>query len=110
MRRSNEPFFWSLFSAGGVMAALLLPGLIVLTGFLLPAEQIDFDRLQDIVTNPIARPALFGLAFLAFFHSAHRIRHVMVGLGLKRLGVPIAVVAYAAALIGTVWAGSVAFG
>ena len=110
MRRSNEPFFWSLFSAGGVVAALLVPVLIVLTGFVVPAEEIEFDRLEDIFTNPLVRIVLFGLAFLAFFHSAHRFRHTLVDIGLKPLALPIAVVCYLAALAGTVWAGTVAFG
>ncbi len=110
MRRSNEPFFWSLFSAGGVLAALLLPVLIVLTGIVVPAEEIEFDRLEDIFTNPLVRIVLFGLAFLAFFHSAHRFRHTLVDIGLKSLALPIAVVCYLAALAGTVWAGTVAFG
>ncbi len=110
MRRSNEPLFWSLFSAGGVVAALLLPVLIVLTGFVVPAEEIDFDRLEDIFTNLLVRVLLFGLAFLTFFHWAHRFRHTLIDVGLKPLALPIAVVCYLTALAGTVWAATVAFG
>jgi len=109
MRRSNEPLFWSLFSAGGVVAALLVPVLIVLTGFVVPAEEIRFDRLEDIFTNVLVRLVLFGLAFLAFFHAAHRFRHTLVDMGLKPLALQIAVVCYLAALAGTVWAATVAF-
>ena len=108
MRRSNEPLFWSLFSAGGVVAALLVPVLIVLTGFVVPAEEIRFDRLEDIFTNVLVRLVLFGPAFLAFFHAAHRFRHTLVDIGLRPLALPIAVVCYLAALAGTVWAATVA--
>ncbi len=110
MRRSNEPLFWSLFSAGGVVAALLVPVLIVLTGFVVPAEEIEFDRLNDIFTNVLVRIVLFGLASLTFFHWAHRFRHTLVDIGLKPLALPIAVVSYLTALAGTVWAATVAFG
>ena len=110
MRRSNEPLFWSLFTAGGVATALLVPVLIVLTGFLLPAEEIKFERLEDIFTNPLARIVLFGLAFLTFFHWAMRFRHTLVDIGLKPLALPITVACYLAALAGALWAATVAFG
>ena len=42
VRRSNEPLFWSLFSAGGMLAALLAPALIIVTGFLVPANDVTF--------------------------------------------------------------------
>ena len=92
------------------MAALLVPVLIVLTGFVVPAEEIEFDRLDDIFTNVLVRIVLFGLAFLTFFHWAHRFRHILVDIGLKPLALPIAVVSYLTALAGTVWAATVAFG
>ena len=31
-RRSNEPVFWALFGAGGVIAALAFPALVLVTG------------------------------------------------------------------------------
>ena len=109
MRRSNEPLFWALFSGGGMLAALVMPALILASGFLVPAERVDFGRLEAVLTNPLARVALLGLAFLVFFHWAHRFRHVLVDLGLRRLDRPIAVACYGLALAGTVWAGTVAF-
>lgn len=110
MRRSNEPLFWSLFTAGGIVTALLVPVLIVLTGFVVPAEEIEFDRLKDIFTNPLVRIVLFGLASLTFFHWANRFRHTLVDIGLKPLALPIAVACYLVALAGTVWAATVALG
>ncbi|HSV19430.1 MAG TPA: fumarate reductase subunit D, partial [Casimicrobiaceae bacterium] len=44
MKRSNKPIFWSLFGAGGMLAALIGPMLVFMTGlaipggFLLPPE------------------------------------------------------------------------
>jgi fumarate reductase subunit D len=109
MRRSNEPFFWSLFSAGGTITALLAPVLIVIVGFLVPADQVEYDRLETIFTNPLGRLALVAFAFLTFFHWAHRFRHTLNEIGLKPFGLPIAVACYLIALAGSVWAGMVAF-
>ena len=109
MRRSNEPLFWSLFSGGGMLMALLAPALILVTGFLVPVRAVSFARLHAIVTDPVGRVVLFAVAALTFFHWAHRFRHVLMEVGLRRFGLPLAVVCYVAALGGTVWAGSVAF-
>ena len=97
-RPSNEPLFWSLFSAGGTITALLLPVLIVLTGFVLPAGEISFTRLEDIFEHPGTRVALVIITALAFFHAAHRLRFTLVDLGLKRFAQPLAVLCYGAAL------------
>lgn len=110
MRPSNEPLFWALFSGGGMVAALLMPILIVMTGFLVPAEVIEFDHLEKLFSNPIVRVVLFGVALLVFFHWAHRFRHLLMDLGLKPLALPIGVVCYVAAVLGAGWAGVVAFG
>ena len=110
MRRSNEPLSWSIFSAGGVVTALLLPVLIVLTGFVLPAQGIDFNRLEDIFTNVLVRLVLFGLGSLTFLVWAHRFRHTLVDIGLQALAAPISVACYLAAVAGSAWAATVAFG
>ena len=109
MRRSNEPLFWSLFSAGGMLTALLAPVLILVTGFLVAAHDVTFSRLHAIVTNPFGRLVIFVVASLTFFHWAHRFRHVLVDVGLRKYSVPVAVVCYLAAAGGTVVAGIVVF-
>jgi fumarate reductase subunit D len=109
MRKSNEPLFWSLFSGGGMLMALLAPALIIVTGFLVPANAVSFARLHAIVTNPVGRVVLFGVAALTFFHWAHRFRHVLIDVGLRRFSLALGFVCYLAALGGTIWAGTVAF-
>ena len=109
MRPSIEPLFWSMFSAGGMAAALLVPVLIIVTGLLLPADAVDFDRLHDVLTNPLGRLVVFGLAFLTFAHWAHRFRHTLVDAGITSFRLPIAVASYGAALAGTVWTAVVVF-
>ena len=34
MKRSNEPIFWSIFGAGGMLVAIFLPILMVLSFFI----------------------------------------------------------------------------
>jgi fumarate reductase subunit D len=92
-----------------MLMALLAPALIIVTGFLVPAKAVSFARLHAIVTNPVGRVVLFGVAALTFFHWAHRFRHVLIDVGMRRYGVPLAIVCYLAALGGTIWAGIVAF-
>ena len=104
MRPSNEPFFWAIFSAGGVAIALLMPMLIIVTGIVVPAGGIGFGQLDAVFGNPLVRLIVFGVAFLAFFHAAHRIRHTLKDLGLRSVAAPTAVVCYLAALAGAVWA------
>ena len=104
MRPSNEPFFWAMFSAGGVIIALLLPVLIVITGFVVPAEAIEFDQLDRLFNNVLVRLIILGVAFFSFVHAAHRLRHTLKDLGLRSVATPLAVLCYAAALAGTVWA------
>ncbi|MYG81195.1 MAG: hypothetical protein F4187_05235, partial [Gemmatimonadetes bacterium] len=45
-RPSGEAFWWALFSAGGVMAALFVPAFVIVTGFLLPTgdEMVAAER------------------------------------------------------------------
>ena len=107
MRPSNEPFFWAIFSAGGVIIALLIPILIVITGFIIPAEEIEFSRIEDVFGNPLIRLIVLGVSFFTFFHAAHRIRHTLKDLGLRRIAKPISVVSYLAAVAGTIWAAAV---
>ena len=109
MRRSTEPLYWSLFSAGGVITALLAPVLIIVVGFLVPGNQVGFQRLHEIFTNPVGRLVVFGLAFFTFFFSAHRLRHTLAEVAPERFASPITLICNLAALAGTIWAGVVAF-
>ncbi|MEE8170867.1 MAG: fumarate reductase subunit FrdD, partial [Phycisphaerae bacterium] len=98
------PIWWSLFSAGGVVAAFLIPVTIVVTGIAVPAGWISTDGLRELVGHPLARLYLFVLISLPMFHGAHRFRHVVAELGPERLGGILAVVCYGSAVVATVLA------
>ena len=104
MRPSNEPFWWAMFSAGGMILALILPMLVIVTGFFIPAGSVEYDQLDALFNNPLVRLIIVGVAFLSFFHAAHRIRHTLKDLGLRSVATPLAVACYLAALAGTAWA------
>ncbi len=99
--RSIEPFFWSLFSSGGMLSALLLPALAAILWIAVPLGWIatpSFEGLAAWVAYPLIRLALFGLVTLAAFHWAHRFRFTLYdGLQLKHLFSLIAVICYGGA-------------
>src|SRR5215468_10404169 len=107
-KRRAEPLVWLLFSSGGLVAALLLPVLMVLFGLVLPAGWVSAPteaHLLSLARNPLTRIVLLGLCVLALFHWAHRFRYTLYdGLQLKHLTVLIAVLCYGAALAGTAMA------
>ncbi len=107
MRPSNEPFFWAIFSAGGMIVAFLMPVLIIITGFLVPAGVVEFEQLENLFDFWLVRLVIFGVAFFTFMHAAHRIRHTLKDLGLRSIATPLAVVCYLAALAGAAWAATV---
>ena len=102
MVKSNEPFWWALFGAGGMIAALLLPITIVITSILVMASVVSTDELRVLFTKPVVRVYLFAIISLPLFHWAHRFRFTLVDLGLKSLKAPIAALCYGSAIAGSV--------
>ncbi len=104
MSRSNEPIWWSLFSAGGVVAAFFLPVTILITGIVVPAGWLKPEDLLELVRHPLTRLYLFVLISLPLFHWAHRFRYVAVDLGFKRISSILPMVCYGTALLVTLLA------
>ena len=104
MARSNEPFWWSLFSAGGVVAAFFMPITILLTAIAIPAGVVSADGLRQLAGHPLTRLYLFVLISLPMFHWAHRFRYVVVDLGFKSISSILPIVCYGTALVVTLLA------
>src|SRR5262245_60891714 len=104
--RSPEPLLWLLFSAGGVLAALLIPVLLFLFGLAFPLGWLpppDHGHLLAVLRHPLTRLALFLLCVLALFHGAHRFRYTLYdGLQIKHLGGVINLLCYGGAVAGSV--------
>lgn len=102
---SNEGFFWLLFSAGGVVAALFLPIMLFLLGVAIPLGWVDapsYEHLISLVQSPLARLFLLVVCSLPLFHWAHRFRFTLYdGLQVKHLNEVIFAFCYGGALLGT---------
>jgi fumarate reductase subunit D len=108
-RQSNEAFFWSLFSAGGVVAALLIPVQLFLFGLAFPLgwfKDPGYEHVRALASLPVVRIYLFLLCSLPLFHWAHRFRYTLYdGLQVKHLNEVIFTICYGGAVVGTVLAG-----
>ena len=109
MSRSHEPVFWSLFGAGGMLAALVGPALVFITGIavplgLLPAELMSYERLLAFAGHWAGKFCAFGIVALFLWHAAHRIAITLHDLGIHaRLATQVA--CYGFALVGNLVAG-----
>jgi fumarate reductase subunit D len=105
-KRTVEPFLWLLFSAGGMLAAMLIPVLLLLFGVAFPLGWLtppDHAHLLALLRFPVTRLVLLGLCVLALFHWAHRFRYTLYdGLQLKRYGDIIIAFCYGLATVGSV--------
>ena len=103
MAKSNKPIFWSLFAAGGTLAAFLAPVLALL--FLLtalghPPAVLSYANLQAFAAHWLGKIFLFGVITLFLWHAAHRLRVTVHDFGLRQDGV-VAIVVYLVAAAGT---------
>lgn len=109
-----EAAAWLLFSAGGMVSALLVPVLVLLFGVLFPLGVLappDHAGFATLLAHPLVRILLLGLCVLALLHWAHRFRFTLFdGLQLDRMRGPVSALCYAAVLAGSVWAAFVLLG
>ena len=107
MKRSNEPVFWALFGAGGMLSALVAPVLILITGILaprgfgMPADALDYGRVHAFAQHWLGKLIVLALIALFLFHAAHRIYHSLHDIGVHA-GTGAMATVYGAALIGSV--------
>lgn len=84
VKREAEPFVWLGFSAGGMLAAVLLPVAAFLFAIAIPLGWLspDFDHLSAVVTNPVSIVLMIIGFVVLIIHSAHRLRYLLYD-GLK---------------------------
>ena len=97
--KTTEPLWWGLFSAGGVVAAFLVPIHIVLVGFALPLGWITDSGV--LYRAWWVKLYLFILIVLPLYHWAHRFYFTLKDMQLGLPHKPLAVVCYGSALVGT---------
>jgi len=99
MKRSNAPVFWSLFGAGGMLAALVGAAFVVVTGFMLPRATLDHATVAAFARHGAL--AIFVVIALFLWHAAHRIFHTLHDLGIHA-GALAKALCYGGAAVGTV--------
>ena len=104
MAKSNKPIFWSLFAAGGTLAAFLAPVLALL--FLMLSlghapDLLSYAKFQAFDAHWFGKLFLMGVITLFLWHAAHRLRVTMFDFGLRKDSV-VAIVVYLVAGIGTI--------
>ncbi len=108
-KRLIEPFLWTLFSAGGVVAALFIPVHLLLWDLAFPLGWVKgpgYASTLALFRHPAMRLYLFLLCSLPLFHWAHRFRYTLYdGLQVKHLNELINTMCYGGALVGTGLAG-----
>ncbi|MEN7547081.1 fumarate reductase subunit FrdD [Rapidithrix thailandica] len=104
-----EPFWWTLFGAGGVVSAFFLPALLFLFGLAIPLGWVEapaYERFYELLQPLPIRGAVGMLITLSLFHWAHRFRFTLYdGLQLQLWRKPIAILCYGTALGLSFWAG-----
>jgi fumarate reductase subunit D len=104
-RSSSEPLLWLLFSAGGVLAALFIPVIIILFGVAFPLGWLaapSHDHLLAVLRHPLTRLTLLVVCVLSLVHGAHRFRYTLYdGLQIKHLNELVNTFCYGGAMIGS---------
>jgi fumarate reductase subunit D len=80
-RRDGEPWRWALFGAGGQIAVIIMPALVLVVGIAIPfgwigSEEGTYD-LASVVTHPIVSALVFGVLGLVLWHCCHRVYHML---------------------------------
>ncbi len=97
--------WWFLFAQGGVIAAILIPVHILIQGILgplgiVPVVDRHYDTWIRVLGNPIVKLYLLVLIAVPFFHFAHRLRYLLVDLGVPAArSIPAQVVFYGGAIV-----------
>jgi fumarate reductase subunit D len=100
--------WWFLFAQGGIIAAILVPAHVVVQGILgplgvVPVVDRHYDTWIRFLGNPIVKLYLLVLIAVPFFHFAHRLRYLLVDLGVPAARtVPAQVILYGGAVVMTV--------
>lgn len=106
--RSRAPIFWLMFGAGGVLAALLGPLLVWITGLdvplglTLPRGLLSYANMHALATSLLGKGLLLVVISLFAWHAAHRLFHSLHDVGIHP-GLAAKIACYGSAFAITVW-------
>lgn len=103
----TEPFWWGMFSVGGMIAALLVPIHILIDGLAVPLGIVDrevlgYERMRELLAQPLFKLYLFVLIVPPLYHAAHRVRFSLYELGMREFRISMEVLCYGGAVAGTI--------
>ena len=83
MARSNKPILWLPFAAGGLVAALITP-VVILAGLAVPLGlvRLPYEKVAAFAHNPLGKLVVIAIVALPAWHAAHRMRMTAHDLGL----------------------------
>jgi fumarate reductase subunit D len=108
--RSNQPVFWALFGAGGMLSALIgwmlvyITGIDAPAGLAMPAQLLDYDNMIAFERHWAGKAFTILVISLFLWHGAHRIFHSLHDFAVPASGAS-ALACYGLALLGSIAAG-----
>lgn len=94
MKRSNEPVFWTLFGAGGMLSALTGAALVFVTGIgvplalLLSPELMNYPNMLAFAQHWFGKLIIFSVITLFLWHAMLRILLLLHDFGVRAGPVP----------------------
>lgn len=94
MKRSNEPVFWSLFGAGGMLSALTGAALVFVTGIGVPLalvvspELMSYSNMLAFAQHWFGKLVIFFVITLFLWHAMLRILLLLHDFGVRQGPVP----------------------
>ena len=104
-KRSNAPIFWMLFGAGGMLASLVGPALIIITGLAVPmgllsGDAMSYPKMLAFAQNFLGKGFILTVISLFLWHTAHRAFHSLHEIGIHP-GMFAKLLCYGSAFAGT---------
>ena len=106
MKRANDPALWLPFGAGGVLAALFGPALVLVTGLAapfaigLPPDALGYEKMLAFAQNFFGKAFLFAIVVFFIWHAALRIYHLLHDLRVH-MGTVMKTILFGGSLLGT---------
>ena len=94
MKRSNDPVFWSLFGAGGMLSALIGAALVFVSGIGVPLsivvspDLMGYEHMLGFVQHGLGKVIVFAIIVLFLWHAALRIFHMLHDFGIPTGSAP----------------------
>ncbi len=82
-RASHKALVWLPFAAGGMLAAFIVPVMVLLTTGLVFPNALSYERAHAFADNYLGKLVLFGVLVALMWHAAHRLRITAHDFGIR---------------------------